>query len=152
MVAAALLHGFTECKGIEILKGLYDVSMNLKAEYDNLKLGILQSDPELFPTIPIVAFEHGSFFDVRTTQINWSDASMIFANSTCFSSDMMRQLGNSPVAPGTIALTLTKSLSSVMWDTLTSFRKQMSWGEATVFIQRRRSEPLVSQLEDPDSD
>jgi len=145
VIAAALLHDFAVCKGIEILKGLYDVSAQLKEEYDTVKGEIRQNYPELFPQLPEVRFEHGSFFD-----IDWSDASMIFANSTCFSSEMMRHLGNSNVAPGTIALTLTKSFSPGVWDTLASFRKQMSWGEATVFIQRRKAE--TSENVEIDSD
>jgi hypothetical protein len=146
-VAAALLHGFSKCKGIEILQGLYEVSTHLKTAYDSAS----QDLTSILPTLTDVEFEHGSFFEVSANKIDWSDAAMVFANSTCFSSEMMRRIAQSKVAPGTIALTLTKNFSASNWETLTSFRKQMSWGEATVFIQRRKAEDATTTYEE-DSD
>jgi hypothetical protein len=90
------------------------------------------SNPHLFPNCPVVEFKLGSFLDV-----DWSDATFFFANSTCFEPDLMQQIAEKPFPVGHYAITLTKALPSEKWEELSSFRRPMSWGEATVFIQRR---------------
>ncbi len=62
----------------------------------------------------------------------------MFANSTCFDLEMINRIGHMPVQPGTIALTLTKSLPGDSWRILESIRKRMSWGDATVYIHIKR--------------
>ena len=51
---------------------------------------------------------------------------------------MINRIGHMPVRPGTMALTLTKSLPEDSWKILESIRKRMSWGEATVYIHIKR--------------
>jgi hypothetical protein len=69
---------------------------------------------------------------------SWEDAGILFANSTCFNREMMDRLAAMPVRPGTLAVTLTKNFQSDLWEVLESERKNMSWGDATVFISKRR--------------
>jgi hypothetical protein len=140
VVAAAVLHDFRECWGIELLPGLHSVSERLKEAYDINFPRLISEEPGLFLVKPAVTMLCGSFFEVTPMQIDWSSASFIFANSTCFSREMMKTLGEVPLKPGSIAITLTKTLQSPLWKVLDSFRKQMSWGEATVFIQLRLEE------------
>lgn len=134
-LSAALLHPFSHCKGIELLEGLYDVSIRLKAEYDTRFPDISAAHPHLFPSVPPISFTFGSIFDE-----NWSDATFFFANSTCFDMEMMRRIANSPFPAGGFAITLTKNLPGEKWTVLDSFRRPMSWGEATIFIQSRKEE------------
>lgn len=65
VIAAAVLHHFEVCKGIEVLEGLYDVSLQFKQKYEEIMPKAVQDHPELFQTIPKVEFLLGSFFDVR---------------------------------------------------------------------------------------
>jgi hypothetical protein len=67
---------------------------------------------------------------------NWSDASIVFANSTCFGTDMMRRIGGVPLNVGTIGISFTEIYLGDGWIILESIRKTMSWGQATVYIQR----------------
>lgn len=134
-LSAALLHPFEHCKGIEILEGLYDISLRLKAEYDTRFPDMSASHPHLFSSIPQISFRHGSFFEE-----DWADATFFFANSTCFEMEMMRRIANSPFPAGGFAITLTKNLPGEKWTVLDSFRRPMSWGEATIFIHRRNSD------------
>jgi hypothetical protein len=132
VLAAALLHPFEQCKGIEIVPALYALSEQLKRAYEEEFVAEQEAHPDLFPAIPQVSYELGSFFDV-----NWSDATVVFANSTCFSRVMMDRIGESPLAIGTFAITLTKPLTGYQWRLLENYKKDMSWGQATVFVQKR---------------
>ena len=77
---------------------------------------------------------------------NWGDASVILANSTCFSSDLMIQLAkkaDSDLSPGAIFITFTKRLPNLnvnRWEIRDGFRRLMSWGIATVYVHRRRTD------------
>lgn len=131
-MSAALLHPFAQCKGIEIVPGLFELSEQLKTTYDAEFPAKQDAAPDLFPAVPQVSFELGSFFE-----IDWSDATMVFANSTCFSREMMDRIGSSPLPIGTFAITLTKPLTGYEWRLLENYKKNMSWGQATVFVQKR---------------
>ncbi len=65
VIAAAFLHPFQVCKGIEILEGLFDVSIQFKQKYEEIMPKAVQDHPELLTHQPKVEFVLGSFFDVR---------------------------------------------------------------------------------------
>lgn len=67
VIAGAVLHPFQQCKGIEILPTLHRVSMEMKEKYDALMPGYAERYPEVFPVVPEVSFQAGSFFDVHST-------------------------------------------------------------------------------------
>lgn len=120
VVAAALLHSFRECRGIELLEPLFQKSLELKERYDALL-------PEGAP----ITFLRG---DLLAQDI--SDASMVYIASTCFEQSMMRKIGQLRVRPGTFAITLTKHLPLDSWGILESVKKKMSWGVVTIYIQQ----------------
>lgn len=132
MLSAALLHPFQQCKGIELVPALFELSEQLKRVYEEEFGTEQQAQPDLFPGVPELSYQVGSFFE-----IDWSDADVVFANSTCFSREMMDRIGASPLALGTIAITLTKPLTGYQWRLLENYKKEMSWGQATVFLQKR---------------
>jgi hypothetical protein len=122
VVAAALLHPFSQCIGIELLPELFKLSLQVKARYDSFS----------HPT-PISYLEGDIFHS------DWSDASVILVNSTCFYTDMIERISQSPVQPGCIAISLTRQLSSSSWELLQSSKHKMSWGASTLHIQRKLS-------------
>jgi len=134
VIAGALLHNFEKCVGIEVLESLYSISLQIQSEYNSVFSE--EDNRELLTNAPEVKFLVGDMFE-----IGWGDADFIFANSTCFDMEMMARIAECPVKPGTWALTLTKSLNSPKWRILESIRKNMSWGEATVYIQQRIEDP-----------
>lgn len=75
--------------------------------------------------------------DFRT--VSWSDATVVFANSTCFSNELYNAMvaTSSQMRPGTFFITFTKALSSPDWKLMESEKYNMSWGEATVFIHMK---------------
>ena len=132
VISAALLHNFTKCVGIEILQGLFAVSERLKTNYDQIRLSLMEENRDLWQSLPDVEFVNGDLF-----RVDWSDADVIFMNSTCFDIGMMDAIAMCQVKAGTWGITLTKSLASSKWKVVQSFRKRMSWGEATVYIHIR---------------
>ena len=120
VIAAALLHPFQECIGIEKLGSLHDAAVRLKDQYSALSL----------PT-------KVSFYNTDIFEYDWSDASFLFANSTCFDFEMMARIGNIPVKPGTLGVSFTKPFYREEWKILESIKKPMSWGPATVYIQEK---------------
>ena len=95
-----------------------------------------------------------SFGDMFT--YDWHDADMIFANSTCFNNPMMENLYEQSLKckKGTFFLTMSKKLpyaevvsegntpkESLQWEHVHAIKLQMSWGKATINIQRKLTHP-----------
>lgn len=129
-VVIARLLGDFDCCGIEIVKGLYELSLHVGRD-----------------------FVHDSF-----TKYDWSDGTVVFANSTCFDDslvDSIARLGER-LAPGSIIITFTKGLNSNAFTLLQRKRYKMSWGPATVFIHARKnldgSDSDIALVDIPDDD
>ena len=131
IIATALICDFSMCKGIEILEGLYENSQLIYKKYYEEFPKIVEKNPEIFSSMNDIEFLKGSFFN-----FDWSDAALIFANSTCFGSEMMEQIGSLPLKIGTLGISFTEVFIGEGWIVLESIRKKMSWGQATVYIQR----------------
>lgn len=72
--------------------------------------------------------------------MDWCDATCCFANSTCFDEPLMKALAKKAelLKPGTFFITFTKRLPSDAWEVLEHESHKMSWGNATVYIQRKK--------------
>jgi SAM-dependent methyltransferase len=127
--AARLTRDFDKCIGIEILSSLHEaaeiVVQRFNEKFRNfLSLGENQT----------VSVYEGSFCD-----FDWSDGDLVFANSTCFSDELMGEVSRlaGRLKPGAIVVTFTKGMTSPHFELLERKRYAMSWGPATVFIHRR---------------
>lgn len=73
--------------------------------------------------------------------VNGKKPSFIFANSTCFSPELMQSLSKKAeeLPQGTIFVTFTKRLPhlSENWEVKEGFRRLMSWGIATIYVHRK---------------
>jgi hypothetical protein len=76
--AAALLHNFQRCVGVEILLSLDAFAKECQLKWTGSVANCHGTDIEFFG---------GSFLD--TSLLDWRDADFLFANSTCYSDDMM---------------------------------------------------------------
>lgn len=128
--AAALLHDFDSCTGIEILEGLYSASLEL------LEIWNTEIVPDLPPRKQKTVVQ---FLNEDATKRDWSDADMWFANSTCFDEALMAKLATiaDKMKIGTFCVTFTKRLPSAKWQVLEHQVYTMSWGNATVYIQKK---------------
>ena len=82
---------------------------------------------------------------------------MVFANSTCFGGPMMEQIYEQSLKckKGTWFVTMSKRLphaekinenetpsNALHWEFILAIKLQMSWGKATVNLQRKRTHPV----------
>ena len=140
VLAMSLMHKFKKCIGIEYLDNLIQLSQGIKQNYDQSIINIFESNRQLFSidNPNIIEFIQGDFF-----KHSWEDATIIFANSTCFSMDMIKNIAekaNKECKSGTIIITFTKRLTKLNadWELKDGFRRLMTWGIATIYIHRRK--------------
>jgi hypothetical protein len=79
----------------------------------------------------------GDFFDTRVA--DWSDADVVFANSTCFDEEAMFKLAvmADRCRVGAFFITFTRKLPSRKWKVLEAEITMQSWGGATTYIHRK---------------
>ena len=133
LVEARLLCDFDQCIGIELLNSLHKKAEKVIRDFDSSKYRKILSYS--LPSRDIRVFE-GSILDE-----DWSDGDLIFANSTCFSPDLMTRMGTKGemLRPGAFFITFTKGLNNEAFELIEQMRLKMSWGPATVYIHRRRN-------------
>ena len=140
VLAMSLIHRFKRLIGIEFLENLFTLSLGVKQTYDRTIGDKFENNRQLFnfESPNQVEFLQGDFL-----KHNWEDTSIIFANSTCFSFNMMNNIANKAnkeCKSGTIIITFTKRLTalSIDWELRDGFRRLMTWGIATIYIHRRK--------------
>lgn len=100
--AAALVHKFEDCLGIEILSSLYEISVDRQTAWTSL-VSATEALAHLQHTR--VQFTHGD-----ATVIDWMDADVLFVNGTCFEVELFNALEAKAVdlKPGTFIITTTR--------------------------------------------
>lgn len=140
-LAASMLCKWKHCNGYEILESLHTASVSaahilkekinssneLQNHYQNMKINLHQKNVM------------GQHFSMKKCNIG-------FANSTCFDKKLMQTLANKAekMQKNSYFITFTKSLPSDNWTILEKKIYKMSWGNATVFIQRKDKETKKS--------
>ena len=140
VISIALICRFKRLIGIEFLENLFKLSLGIKQNYDKTIGDKFGNYRQLFnfENPNQIEFLQGDFL-----KHSWEDTSIIFANSTCFSFNMMNNIANKAnieCKPGTIIITFTKRLTNLSadWELRDGFRRLMTWGIATIYIHRRK--------------
>lgn len=140
VIAMALIQPFKKSIGIEYLENLINLSISIQENYDQTINEKFNRYNQLFKfeNPNKIEFIHGDFM-----KQSWEDASIIFANSTCFSLGMMSNIANKAnkeCKSGTIIITFTKRLTtlSLDWELKNGFRRLMTWGVATIYVHKRK--------------
>lgn len=140
VIALSLMHPFNKCVGIEYIENLHRLSLYIKNRYEKGIKEVFERNKDLinFTDINKIQFIQGDFL-----KQNWEETSLMFANSTCFSAELMTKIGdkaNRECKSGTIIITFTKKLNSLNsdWKIELGFRRLMTWGIATVYVYRRK--------------
>ena len=126
IVAAALLHSFESCCGIEILASLHGIADIVQAEYHR------------YFTSPRLEVYHGSITDL--TLKDWTDGDIIYVNSTCFSNELFAEMASiaKKMKVGSIMITLSQVLPKATGFRLFhESRETMSWGEADYYFHKK---------------
>jgi SAM-dependent methyltransferase len=118
VIAAALIFPFSCVVGIELLEGLYELSMEA-----------LQKFRSMYETAGHrTHFFLGSITDLSVH--NWTDSDIVFCNSTCFSGELLEQVSHiaSSMKKGSVFISLTFSLcDSAGFNLLEIHRLPTSW-------------------------
>ncbi len=140
VIAMSLMHKFKKLIGIEFLENLNKLSLVAKQNYNKAINEIFEKNKQIltFDQPNVIEFIQGDFF-----KQNWENANIMFANSTCFSPEMMKKIAekaNKECKSGTIIITFTKNLNKLNsnWETKKGFRRLMTWGIATIYIHKRK--------------
>ena len=152
------MHQFERCWGIEILESLQNVSIRLKDVYD----GYVQNTPaEEYQELFGWQSQNAPAFEVKQGDMflePWHEADMVFANSTCFDVQMMERIYEQSLKckRGTWFVTMSKRLphaervprdgeppEGLHWEFILAIKLQMSWGKATVNVQRKITAPVA---------
>ena len=89
--------------------------------------------------MPLFEVYHGDML----TDLDWSGADLVFANSTCFDQSLLSKIAEkcSLLKKGAWMFTLTKKIptaedfcESPEWECVMSIKREMSWGLATIQI------------------
>lgn len=139
VLAAQLCHPFDKVGGVEIMTSLFTRSEAALERWNQNVVPLLPS-PIKETQILLV---HGDCLDFKV--LDWSDATVLFANSTCFGRTFTRQVAQKAEAcrEGCFFINFTDSMSkhSGCWTLLEKAEYTMSWGMACVFISVRNSKP-----------
>ena len=140
VLSMSLMCRFKRLIGIEFLENLFKLSLGIKQNYDKTIDEKFGNYRQLFnfESPNQIEFLQGDFL-----KHSWEDTSIIFANSTCFSINMMNNIANKAnkeCKPGTIIITFTKRLTNLSadWELRDGFRRLMSWGIGTIYVHRRK--------------
>jgi SAM-dependent methyltransferase len=134
VVAAAVLFPFRACRGVELLAGLSRLAREAK--------GLVEAaEWTLGHARPAVDFYEGDITDLKFH--DWTaDGDVVLVNSTCFDDDLLKAVADlaEGLRPGAVVITFTRPLPSPLFTIVDEELHQMSWGGATVFVQRRDGE------------
>eukprot|EP00616_Rhizochromulina_sp_CCMP1243_P018438 CAMPEP_0118965912 /NCGR_PEP_ID=MMETSP1173-20130426/3429_1 /TAXON_ID=1034831 /ORGANISM="Rhizochromulina marina cf, Strain CCMP1243" /LENGTH=592 /DNA_ID=CAMNT_0006914603 /DNA_START=86 /DNA_END=1864 /DNA_ORIENTATION=- len=140
VLSAALLYGhvFSACWGIEVLAPLAAASFSAHDRYSQA----VRRREWLYGALSqrcAVRVQHGDILEPQSpeeTGFEWTDADLVFANSTCFTDELMRGIAARAerMASGSKIITLTKQLVGPRLKLVAEKQLAMSWGPATAFF------------------
>ena len=140
VIAMSLMQSFKKLIGIEFLENLHKYSLKIKDDYYKTINAKFEANKTLLNIYKPndIDYINGDFL-----KQNWEDATIMFANSTCFSAELIDKIAakaNQECKSGTIIITFTKKLSKLNtdWEIKDGFRRLMTWGIATIYIHRRK--------------
>jgi len=137
---ACLCHNFQATYGIEILSSLYKISQKAFNNWIDIRQNLSQAKRAT----------NLSFHIGDALLLDWSDGDIVFINSTCFDKDMMQQFGKlaGRLKYGSYVITVTFKLPSKVFELVSSFEADFSWGKGIVLIHRRLEELEEGQVTD----
>ena len=134
-----MIHPFRNFIGIEYLENLHNIGLTIKEKFDEQFKEFSEEYPNLIADF--IKEQNIELISGDFLSMDWSEASFLFANSTCFSPDLMESLSKKAqeLPKGAFFITFTKKLPDLSddWEVNNGFRRLMSWGIATVYVHRK---------------
>ena len=140
VIAMSLFAPFKKLVGFELLEGLWNLSIKSKIFYDKTITDKFMKYNALFNIDGTnkIEFYNGDFMRQK-----WNNGMIIFANSTCFSNDLMDKIGikaNAECEVDSIVITISKKINNLNndWECKNVFKRLMSWGIGSIYIYIRK--------------
>jgi hypothetical protein len=134
--AAALVHPFVKCRGVELLKDLCSLAKDIAQVYvDQVQPLIGDLDPRRSTEIEIL---EGDAFSEKCA---WGDSDLVFANATCFSADMWKRFEAKCdlLKHGAFVVTTTSRMHhSSQFEVVEKGQMKEDWGFASLFIHKKK--------------
>lgn len=146
---AALCHDFKKLVGLEIVPGLNTAAQRQLEHYKTVVLPKLTEEAKTEGknlTPQEIEFKCEDF-----RKVDWSEADVVWANSTCFGTDLMAHLSrySEKMDINTYFITLTQKLQSKHWELINGGELMpMSWGSATIYVWKK-IKPPNKEIGDP---
>ena len=127
---AHLMFPFAKAKGVELVPTLHESAAATLKRYES------EVRPHILDEVGDKQIE---FIQGDALKTDFSDADVVFMNSTCFSDELMNGIDKqiSILKPGAYVISLTKSLSDPSLKLLKSELNDFSWGKATAYYHQR---------------
>ena len=134
----ALVTRFERIVGIEINERLWRRSQEILDEFHSTLYSSLFLTPHKWQSRAHIMLLLGSILHLDSTH-DWTDADLVFANSTAFSAGLMERITTLSLRmrPGSRFITLAHHLEHPLWKVVYRDRQVMSWGLTTVWIHER---------------
>lgn len=125
VMLAALFGNFSKLVGIEVIKNLFQTSLNILKRFDSEVRPILSVERQK----QIVELVNSDFLES-----NFLEADVVFIHSTCFFDELMIILEErcAMLKKGTKILLVTKNFQSPLFRLIKSGEYPMTWGKTTV--------------------
>lgn len=146
--AAAILHNFEVCVGIELLEKLHEMSCQLVNAYNVKALARLPRDMDTN-----LIMVHGDILN-RSSTCDWTNGDVIFANTVFFTDELYEKLTNLALLlkKGAIFICFTKPLPSKDFVVLERELQLQSWGSSSLYILQKVTPPRKAYTSNADTD
>lgn len=144
LFASMLMHNFNRCIGIEILKPVHAISQMVLDDW-------IKNVSSLH-TIEKRSTEIRLYCGDALELDEWKLADVVFAHLTSFDKVLMEAIGSIAIKmrPGSIFISLSQKLpESALFSVLEVGSMEVTWGVATVYIQRRSEVLAPGEYADP---
>ena len=150
LLGMCLIHKFDKCMGIEYVKGIYDLSKEVKTIYQSMvramSNGVYNAEElesiltnKNHVNVPYPSFEvhHGDFFE-----IDWSNADLVYCALTSYDETLVQDFARkcALLKVGTWLFSLIRSYqgeSHHEWECVLSLPIDTSWTVCTLYILRK---------------
>lgn len=130
LMAAALLHSFDECVGIELLRPLHEAAVTMLDRFDRVaRQGLPASRRRV--AVQLVRDD--------LARIPWLDADVVLCVSTTFDASLMSRIAaiSNDMSQGAVFVSTTTRLPSARWAVRQRYEFDLAHGSVTAFIHEK---------------
>ncbi|KAA0163036.1 hypothetical protein FNF28_04426 [Cafeteria roenbergensis] len=130
LMAAALLHSFDECVGIELLRPLHEAAVAMLDKFDRTARQALPASRRRV-AVQLVRDD--------LARIPWLDADVVLCISTTFDATLMSRIAaiSNDMSVGAVFVTTTTRLPSARWAVRQRYEFDLAHGSVTAFVHEK---------------